>query len=181
MKLSEAECAAFDREGYLFRPGMFSPDEAALLKDAAHHIFALDREEVWREKTGAARTAFAAHTYDEAHGRLGRHPRLIEPVKEGERLGVLGVKAGVVPPARQRLLEPLRSLRILALLVCDQTEEEQRPGVARRALEDAQVDGLRLREQALLEVELGLLELLLDELRRAGREARRLRSQTALR
>ena len=25
MKLSEAECAAFDREGYLFRPGMFSP------------------------------------------------------------------------------------------------------------------------------------------------------------
>ena len=41
------------------------------------------REEVWREKDGeAVRTAFAAHTYNEAFNRLGRHPRLIEPVMQ---------------------------------------------------------------------------------------------------
>ena len=82
MKLSDAQCAAFDRDGYLFLPGAFSRDEAALLNDEAHRIFALDREEVWREKTGVARTAFAAHTYNDAHGRLGRHPRLIGPVEQ---------------------------------------------------------------------------------------------------
>jgi len=42
----------------------------------------MQREEVWREASGVARTAFAAHTYDEAHGCLGRHPRLIEPVMQ---------------------------------------------------------------------------------------------------
>jgi len=42
----------------------------------------MDREEVWREKSGIARTAFAAHTYNEAHRRLGAHPRLIEPIEQ---------------------------------------------------------------------------------------------------
>ena len=88
MKLSDAQREEFDREGYLFWPGRFSRDEAALLNDEAHKVYALQRDEVWREKSGVARTAFAAHTYNEAHGRLGRHPRLIEPVEQvlGERL-----------------------------------------------------------------------------------------------
>jgi L-proline 4-hydroxylase len=43
---------------------------------------------VWREKTGAPRTAFAAHTYHEAFRLLGHHPRLIGPVEQvfGEKL-----------------------------------------------------------------------------------------------
>ena len=46
-------------------------------------VFALDRKEVVREKDGkTARTAFAAHTFNEAFRRLGRHPRLIEPVRQ---------------------------------------------------------------------------------------------------
>ena len=72
----------FQREGYLFLPECFSADEATVLREAAHDVFALDREEVWREKSGVARTAFAAHTYNEAFRRLGRHPRLVEPVKQ---------------------------------------------------------------------------------------------------
>ena len=35
-----------------------------------------------RESSGVARTAFAAHTYDETFRRLGAHPRLVEPVMQ---------------------------------------------------------------------------------------------------
>jgi len=82
MKLTNTQLGEFEREGYLFLPGCFSREEAALLNDEARKVFALEREEVWREKSGVARTAFAAHTYNEAHGRLGRHPRLIGPVEQ---------------------------------------------------------------------------------------------------
>ena len=82
MKLNPDEIARFDEQGYLFFPSRFPPAEAALLRAAADEVYALDREEVWRESSGVARTAFAAHTYHEAFRRLGRHPRLIEPVMQ---------------------------------------------------------------------------------------------------
>ena len=80
MKLNADQRAEFDREGYLFFPGLFTPEEANLLKAEADNVYALQREEVWRETSGVARTAFAAHTYNEGFRRLGAHPRLIEPV-----------------------------------------------------------------------------------------------------
>ena len=82
MKISDAQLKEFDTRGYLFMESLFTPDEVSVLKDAALNIYESDREEVWRESSGAPRTAFAAHTYDEAHKRLGAHPRLIEPVKQ---------------------------------------------------------------------------------------------------
>lgn len=82
MQLTSAQLEEFDREGYLFLPSCFSDDEMRVLREEAEGIYAMDREEVWREKTGAPRTAFAAHTYNEAYRRLGAHPRLIEPVKQ---------------------------------------------------------------------------------------------------
>lgn len=82
MRLTDEEVKQFDEQGYLFFPGKFSPDEAALLKQEAETIYALDRKEVWRESSGVARTAFAAHTYNEGFRRLGAHPRLIEPVEQ---------------------------------------------------------------------------------------------------
>jgi ectoine hydroxylase len=82
MKLTDAQIAEFDREGYLFLPSVFTPAEAALLRDEAKAIFALDRDEVLHEASGAARMAFACQTYNEAHRRLSRHPRLVEPVMQ---------------------------------------------------------------------------------------------------
>ena len=82
MKLTDAQLAEFDEKGYLFLPGLFSKDEAAVLKAAARDIYASDREEVWREKSGVPRIAFAAHTYDEAQRMLGAHPRLVEPIMQ---------------------------------------------------------------------------------------------------
>ena len=82
MKLMQAELKQFDEEGYLFFPSKFSTEEAELLKQAADEVYAMDRQEVWRESSGVARTAFAAHTYNEPFRRLGAHPRLIEPVEQ---------------------------------------------------------------------------------------------------
>jgi ectoine hydroxylase len=82
MKLGAQALQEFDELGYLFLPDCFGAAEAALLREEAERIYASSRQEVWREKTGAPRTAFAAHTYNEAFRLLGAHPRLIEPVEQ---------------------------------------------------------------------------------------------------
>ena len=80
MKLTDEQIARFGTDGYIFLPDLFSAAEIAVLKAAARRVFALEREEVWREENGAPRTAFAAHLYSEPFRRLGAHPRLIGPV-----------------------------------------------------------------------------------------------------
>ena len=83
MKLTKDQLSHFDTEGWLLLKNRFSQTEINVLKNELPKIFAMRREEVWREKDGeAVRTAFAAHTYNEAFNRLGRHPRLIEPVMQ---------------------------------------------------------------------------------------------------
>ena len=81
MRLSEDQIAEFDEQGYLFLPNVFDPAEVAVLRAEVPAIFAQERDEVWREKDGkAVRTAFAAHTYNEAFRRLAAHPRMLAPV-----------------------------------------------------------------------------------------------------
>src|SRR3546814_20651812 len=82
MKRTEQQIAEFHDLGYLIIPDCFSPEEAALLRDEAESVYRLDRQEVWREKSGAPRTAFAAQTYNQALSRLGRHPPLIQTVEQ---------------------------------------------------------------------------------------------------
>ena len=82
MKLTPQQLKHFEDEGYLFFPNCFSEDEIAVLRAEAEQIYRSDRQEVWREKTGAPRTAFAAHTYNEAFRILGHHPRLVEPLQQ---------------------------------------------------------------------------------------------------
>ncbi len=82
MHLTEQQIRQFDQEGYLFMPGRFSTQEAAMLRAEADAVYAMDRKEVVRETSGVARTAFAAHTYNEAFRRLGAHPKLVEPVMQ---------------------------------------------------------------------------------------------------
>jgi ectoine hydroxylase len=88
MKLTSQQIAQFEEQGFLSLPGCFSDEEMAVLRSEAEKIYVTDRQEVWREKSGAPRTAFAAHTYNEAFRLLSAHPRLIEPVEQlfGERL-----------------------------------------------------------------------------------------------
>ena len=81
--LSQAQVQQYDHEGWLFLPAVFGEDEAATMLHEAQQIYAMDRQEVFREKDGkTARTAFAAHTYNETFRRLARHPRLIGPIEQ---------------------------------------------------------------------------------------------------
>src|SRR3546814_16968318 len=82
MKLTPEQLEVFDREGYLYLPQVFSPDEPALLREEAHRAYSLEREEVWRESSGAPRTAFAAQTYSEPFRRLGLPPHLNRQVMQ---------------------------------------------------------------------------------------------------
>ena len=75
MKLTDEELEQYRNDGYLFLPGRFSLAEAAVLREEADRLYATDRQEVWRESSGAPRTAFAAHLWSEPFRRLGRHPR----------------------------------------------------------------------------------------------------------
>ena len=100
MKLSPQQLEEFDALGYVFMPGCFAEEEVATLRAEAEEIYRTDREEVWREKTGAPRTAFAAHTYNEAFRILSRHPRLVEPLQQlfGEEVYVHQFKINAKAP-----------------------------------------------------------------------------------
>jgi len=81
MKLSAEEVARFDRDGYLFFPSLFKPEEIKLLTDEVPRLYAMRRPENVREKgSDAVRTNFAAHLYSEPFARLARHPRMVEPI-----------------------------------------------------------------------------------------------------
>src|SRR5262245_4852526 len=82
MQLTPTQLKDFNELGYLVFPDCFTEEEVAVLRSEAEDIFDTDREEVWREKSGAPRTAFAAHTYNKAFALLGCHPRLIKPLEQ---------------------------------------------------------------------------------------------------
>src|SRR6187431_3585952 len=82
MQLSIDQLKAFDEQGYVFLPNCFSEEEIRLLGIEGEQILKADRQEVWREKTGAPRTAFAAHTFSEVFRLLVSHPRLVGPLKQ---------------------------------------------------------------------------------------------------
>ncbi len=88
MQLTAQQVAQFETDGWFFLPEVFSPEEVAVLREEAEAIYRTERKEIWRETSGAPRTAFAAHTYNEAFRILGAHPRLIKPVEQmfGEKL-----------------------------------------------------------------------------------------------
>jgi ectoine hydroxylase len=82
MRLSAEQLRQFDDLGYQFFPNCFSEDEIALMRAEADVILNSDRPEIWREKNGAPRTAFAGHTFSDIFRLLAHHPRLVEPLRQ---------------------------------------------------------------------------------------------------
>src|SRR5213079_757904 len=83
MRLNPQQVQEFDREGYLFFPGLFTREETKVLSDEVPRLYAQRRPENVREKgSEAVRTNFAAHMYSEPFARLARHPRMVDPVME---------------------------------------------------------------------------------------------------
>ena len=81
MELTQQQIEAFNKDGYLFFPKLFTPEEVKKLNDAVLELY--DRREAYnvREKgSQAVRTNFAAHLYSAPFARLGRHPRMVRPV-----------------------------------------------------------------------------------------------------
>lgn len=89
MQLTQAQLEQFDRDGYLFFPGLFSQEEIQVLIDEVPRLYAQYRPENVRERgSEAVRTNFAAHMYSAPFARLARHPRMVKPVEQlfGEAL-----------------------------------------------------------------------------------------------
>ncbi len=83
MQLTQEQIAQFDREGSLFFPGLFTPEEIQVLIDEVPRLYAQHRPENVREKgSEAVRTNFAAHMYSKPFARLARHPRMVESVMQ---------------------------------------------------------------------------------------------------
>ena len=81
MKLTPAQLEQFERDGYLFFPGLFKPEEVERLTDEVPRLYAVDAPWNVREKgSHAVRTNFAAHMLSDVFARLARHPRMVEPV-----------------------------------------------------------------------------------------------------
>jgi ectoine hydroxylase len=66
MRLSKAQLEQFEREGYLFSPGIFSAEEVKTLADALPELYSRREDYNVREKgKESMRTNFAAHMYSE--------------------------------------------------------------------------------------------------------------------
>jgi ectoine hydroxylase len=89
MQLNPSQIQQFEREGYLFFPSLFTPQEVKTLTDEVPALYAQRRPENVREKDGeTVRTNFAAHLYSAPFARLARHPRMVKPIEQvfGEKL-----------------------------------------------------------------------------------------------
>jgi ectoine hydroxylase len=83
MKLTPEQIDRFHTEGYLFFPGLFTPEEVAELNAAVPELYSRQEAYNVHEKgSQAVRTNFAAHMTSAPFARLGRHPRMIEPVMD---------------------------------------------------------------------------------------------------
>ena len=77
MKLTPQQHADFDRDGYLFFPGLFTPEETRTLNDAVPELYSRREAYNVREKgSEAVRTNFAAHMVSKPFAKLARHPRM---------------------------------------------------------------------------------------------------------
>jgi ectoine hydroxylase len=89
MVLSPTQLEQFDRDGYLFFPGLFSAAETRRMVDEVPRLYEVRAPWNVREKgSDAVRTNFAAHLVSPVFARLARHPRMLRPVEQlfGERL-----------------------------------------------------------------------------------------------
>jgi ectoine hydroxylase len=83
MKLTAAQIDEFDRDGYLFFPSLFTPEEIGALNAEVPQLYAQQRPENVRERgSDSVRTNFAAHMYSYPFAKLARHPRMVEPVQQ---------------------------------------------------------------------------------------------------
>jgi ectoine hydroxylase len=95
MKLTTDQLAAYERDGFLVLPSLFSAAEVEVLRTAVEAPFCEDCPQNFREQaSGKVRTAMGLHLRSSVFAKLVRHPRLVEPAMQlaGDRLYVQQVK-----------------------------------------------------------------------------------------
>lgn len=95
MKLTGDQVDAFERDGFLILPSLFSRAEVEILRDALLEPFSEDCAQNFREQeSGAVRTAMGLHLRNRVFAQLVRHPRLVDPAMQlaGDQLYVQQVK-----------------------------------------------------------------------------------------
>lgn len=83
--MSVAVREAFQRQGFVFRPGLLRPAEVSALTDALDDILRqpLDDTRLIREKDGTTpRTVGNPHLWNDVYARLVRHPVLLDAVED---------------------------------------------------------------------------------------------------
>lgn len=81
--LTQEQLAHYDREGYLFLPDYFPPEEIDLMVGELPEIFSAQGEHVVMEKDGVSvRSVYGSHVTNPVYQSLVRHPRLVDPVRQ---------------------------------------------------------------------------------------------------
>ncbi len=98
MRLTPAQLKAFDEDGFVVLPGLFSGAEIDTVRAAMARVFAQEHPgNIHEQGGGAVRTAMGLHLRDAAFDRLVRHPRLVQPAQQiaGPNLYIQQVKINV--------------------------------------------------------------------------------------
>lgn len=82
LRLSQDQIDAFERDGFVVIPGLFTEQETVSLREEVPRIFSLDRTEVPMSDSGEPRLAHRLERYSEPFARLLRHPRMVGPAMQ---------------------------------------------------------------------------------------------------
>jgi ectoine hydroxylase-related dioxygenase (phytanoyl-CoA dioxygenase family) len=83
-QLTEAELAAYRRDGYVLVPALFNQDEITKLRDTAKRDRVLDADAYGRAdgEGGSVRLSLWNHPGDDLYGMFSRNPRIVERVEQ---------------------------------------------------------------------------------------------------
>ena len=100
MMLSQDQLMPLIVKATFFSPTASPRRRSTILRSEAEEIYATDRKEVWREKSGAPRTGLCSSHLQRGLPPLGAHPRLIKPVEQllGEAVYVHQFKINAKAP-----------------------------------------------------------------------------------
>lgn len=82
MRLSDAQVAQFECDGFLLLPELFRAEELEVLRADLPRLFNPDRDEAPKTSTGEKRLSHRLDRSSEAFARLLRHPRMVEPAMQ---------------------------------------------------------------------------------------------------
>src|SRR5260221_259484 len=87
MRMTDAQVAQSQRDGFIIFPALFSKAETAALRAETARLSAINADTVIREHSGGVRSIFRVHeddgaTHSPAFRALVRTPRVLEPTRQ---------------------------------------------------------------------------------------------------